>query len=344
MNKLTEYILKDSQKIYKNIDFRQLFGKHILITGASGMVGIYFLACLKHLSNDFPKSFTLTAIIHSDPSPYLKELVNYEGANLVQGDLSNSIFCQSLPNIDFVIHAAGYAQPGRFLLNPEKTLKINTATIFELFGKLVEDGTLLFVSSSEVYSGSPGGKYREDQIGNSNTDHPRSCYIEGKRCGEAICNAYRSKGINAMSARLSLAYGPGTKKGDKRALPSFVEKALKDKNIALQDEGKAIRTYCYVTDAVEHMWNILFRGTQCVYNVGGYSKISIAELAQKIGGQLGVSVDVPSGKTDTLAGSPKDVSLDMKRAEEELGKKDYVSLDEGLSHTIGWYKELYLKR
>jgi len=341
MNRLASYLLEDSKKIYDSIDFKPLFGKCVLITGASGMLGIYFLACLKHLANNFPGSVKLTAIVHSEPVGYLKELLNYNGAEILLGDLSDRDFCHSLPDVDFVVHAAGYAQPGRFLSNPEKTLKINTSTTFDLFEKLLPDGKFLFVSSSEVYSGLPGGKYTEDQIGNSNTDHPRSCYIEGKRCGEAIVNAYRSKGVEAKSVRLSLAYGPGTKTDDKRVLPSFIEKALKEKKISLLDDGKAIRTYCYVADAVENMWNVLFRGKEHVYNVGGFSKTTIAELAVKIGENLGVPIEIPLSSSESLVGSPQDVSLDIERMESEFGKKEFVSFDDGIFRTIGWYKELY---
>ena len=66
----------------------------------------------------------------------------------------------------------------------------------------------------------------ESDIGTTTPLHPRASYIEGKRGGETICNAYRSQGVRAVSARLALAYGPGTRKGDKRAMNSFIEKAL----------------------------------------------------------------------------------------------------------------------
>lgn len=198
------------------------------------------------------------------------------------------------------------------------------------------------MSTSEVYSGLPNPPYHENQIGTTNTTHPRSCYIEGKRCGEAICNAYRAQGVAAQSARLSLAYGPGTKSTDKRVINNFIFKALNGK-IDLLDHGEAKRTYCYISDAVEILWHILLKGKEPIYNVGGNSKITIADLAKKIAAYTGAVVEFPQSLNSAMAGAPEDVSLDMSLVEKEFGKRDYVSLDEGLQRTIAWQRALYKK-
>jgi nucleoside-diphosphate-sugar epimerase len=343
MHKLAELILQDAQSVCARIDFNELEGKNMLITGASGLVGTHFLACLNHLKSKEKLSFKVYSLINSNPSEYFKELAGFKGSEMVQGDLADINFCHSLPKADYIIHAAGYGQPGRFLQDPIKTIKLNTVVLLELFEKLLNGGKLLFLSTSEVYVGLPNPPYKETDIGTTNTNHPRACYIEGKRCGEAICNAYRQKGVKAKSARLSLAYGPGTKDGDKRAINEFIRKGLKER-IALLDQGQAKRTYCYVSDAVEIMWNILFRGSEAIYNVGGSSKTTIRELAQKIGDYLKVPVTYPASVLEGLVGAPEDVFLDMSKAEHEFNKKKYVDLTQGLKKTIEWQKLLYAIR
>jgi nucleoside-diphosphate-sugar epimerase len=339
MHTLFNIISDDCKKILGNVNLDELKSKTILITGASGLIGNYFLGCLWNLLNKKPSDTKVFAVLHSEPLPYFKEFLEYEGAEILTGDLSDDGFLKSLPNADHIIHAAGYGQPGRFMEEPIKTLKLNTSATFSLFEKLNPGGKFLFISTSEVYSGNPDYPYKENMIGTTNTDHPRSCYIEAKRCGEAICNAYRSKGINAKSARLSLAYGPGTKMDDQRVLNQFIQRAINGE-IKLLDMGEAKRTYCYVADAVEIMWNILLNGKEAIYNVGGHSKTTIGELAKKIGGLMDVSVIFPE-TSKVLAGSPEDVSLDMTKTETEFNKKGYVGLDEGLKRTIEWQKELY---
>ncbi len=342
MDKLYQIINEDAEKIIDKLDLSDLHEKTILITGASGLVGTYILASLKAFADRHPGRIKTIAVMQSAASSILQNFLDYEGAEVCNGDLTDYKFCQSLPLADYIIHAAGYGQPGMFMADQVKTITLNTFSTLELFKKLKPGGKFLFISTSEVYSGLPNPPYKEDQIGTTNTTHPRSCYIEAKRCGEAICNAYRAKGVDAKSARLCLAYGPGTKRGDKRVLNSFIEKAINGK-IEMMDRGEAKRTYCYIADAVEIMLNILFHGKEPIYNVGGLSKTTIAELAEKIGKQMDAPVIFPENSTLTMAGAPDDVFLNMNKVENEFSKIEYISFDEGLKKTIEWQKELYKK-
>jgi len=340
VNPLVSIIEKDVQKVVAAVELRELAGKSILLTGATGLLGIYFLASLRELSRQGYAPLSVIAVIHSELTAPFKSFLDFEGARVVQGDLTDINFVNGLGQFDYIIHAAGYGQPGRFMEDQVKTLQLNTSTTLGLFNRLVTDGHLLFLSSSEVYSGLPNPPYRETQIGTTNTTHSRSCYIEAKRCGEAICNAYRARGVNANSARLALAYGPGTKTGDRRVINSFIERGATQGKITLQDMGTAKRTYCYVSDAVEILWHILLRGNEPIYNVGGLSRTTIAELAQKVGHYMRVPVEFPKDARE-LGGAPDDVYLDMSRVQKEFKKTQYISFDEGLIQTIEWQKALY---
>ncbi len=339
MHILAKYIFDDACDLIKKINLSELNNKTVLITGATGLVGTYFLASLKCAETKGIKPKVIV-VAHSKPDKFFLDLLP-KNTKILSGDLTDTSFLKKLPKADYIIHSAGYGQPGKFLDDQVKTLKLNTLTTFSLLEKLENSGKFLFVSTSEIYSGSINIPYKETDIGTTNTSHKRSCYIEGKRCGEAIAFAYRLKGLAVKTARLSLAYGPGTKKDDERVLNSFIAKALSG-GITMLDEGRANRTYCYITDAVEMMWQILLFGKDFVYNVGGESKITIADLGKKIGTYLNVPVKVPL-KSTGLSEAPDDVWLDLSKTKEEFGKKDFVNLDDGLKKTIEWQKILYKK-
>lgn len=342
MNPLSEIIIRDAKNIINKVSFVGLDNKSILITGASGLIGTYLLASLYLLSTSKQFKFEVNLLIHFDPPELITPLINELDCNIYQGDVTNRDFCKTLPKTDYIIHAAGYGQPGKFMENPIKTLQINTTATLDLFEHLNKDGSFLFLSSSEVYSGLSNPPFNETQTGNTTTDHPRAPYIEGKRTGETICNEYRKLGINAKSARLSLAYGPGTKQHDKRVLNNFIEKALAQGKIDMLDQGEAKRTYCYVTDAVEMLWDILLFGKDNIYNVGGVSRTTIAELAKLIAKETGTSVIFPKKPSDVL-GAPDDVYLDLTKIQQEFNKRQFVSLEEGIRTTINWQKNLYNK-
>jgi nucleoside-diphosphate-sugar epimerase len=108
----------------------------------------------------------------------------------------------------------------------------------------------------------------------------------------------------------------------------------------LLDSGTAVRSYCYVADAVELLWQILLYGKEAVYNVGGRSTVTISDLAEMIGKMMGATVVFPTIQTE-IAGAPEEVRLDLTRVETEFAKTRYIGLVEGLNATIKWQRELY---
>ena len=277
--------------------------KHLIITGAYGLVGSNFT---------FPSDWKITRI-------KFNEIPDCEPA-------------------DYIIHAAGYGQPSKFTNDKIATIAVNTTTTIELFKKLKKDGTFLFVSTSEVYSGATP-PYKETDIGTTTPEHPRACYIEAKRCGEAICHAYQEQGYNVKIARLGLGYGAGTKKGDGRVLHQFIERALEDYNVfSCMGDGSATRNYIYIKDATYLMFKILTEGKQTVYNVGGIEKVSIKGLGQMIAELTGkIFVTTPDNRS--IKEAPQDVQLAMWNTLGEFPIA-FTPLFEGLKETIKWQKSL----
>lgn len=240
------------------------------------------------------------------------------------------------PFADYVIFASGYGQPAKFSENKLGTINLNIIGLQRAFKCLKLGGKLLYVSSSEVYSGAPS-PHKETDIGTTTPQHPRACYIEGKRCGEAICMAYKEQGYDVKIARLALAYGPGTKKGDTRVLNQFIESILTTGEIHMKDNGSAVRTYGYIDDVVKQLLFVLFESKYCVYNVGGESTISIRDLAFKIQDITGGAVIMG---TKPLEGAPDIVRLDLTKLHREMNY--YLTpIEEGLKRTIEYQKELY---
>jgi nucleoside-diphosphate-sugar epimerase len=216
-----EIILRDAEAIFKRARLDRLQGTNILVTGASGLIGTHILACLCHLSK-CGISVQVYAHMLSQMPPHLTELVGEGRFKVLQDDLADFNSYLRLPEADVIIHAAGYAQPTRFMENPIAVLQINTSATISLLKRLRQNGSFLFLSSSEIYSGLKDVPAAETAIGTTTPFHPRASYIEGKRSGEAICYAFRLQGIRSVSARLGDVYGPGTRKHDTRVLNSFI--------------------------------------------------------------------------------------------------------------------------
>lgn len=332
-------LIEDSLSSITNVPINLLSGQHILITGGSGLIGtnlLYSLLVCKTQGIDIK----VTYVTNNPPPDYLK-LLPFEH---VQMDLTSSESIKNLSknckNVDIIIHCATYGQPNKFLENKLGTITLNTTTTTILM-KEFHPKKFIFLSTSELYSGLTHNYFSEDQIGTTSPSHPRSCYIESKRCGEAICNAFVDHGIDSKIIRLCLAYGPGTKHGDKRVLNSFIEKALTQKKIVMLDRGDSLRTYGYISNCIYMIFKILLEGKQVTYNVGGISNVKIKDVADIIGSVLNVPVIIPD-VCNGLDGAPAGTQLNFQKFYDEFGKMDFVNIHKGIERTIEWQKGLYL--
>jgi nucleoside-diphosphate-sugar epimerase len=260
---------------------------------------------------------------------------------LIKGDITSINFIESFEKFDTIIHLAGYAQPSKFMRDPDSTIIINTLVVSGLMRKINAKGRFLFISSSEVYANSGLEINNELSVGTINSNHPRSPYIYSKLLGESLVDYYsNSTPLEGKVARLSMTYGPGIKKGDERALSQFLFQALKEREIKLIDQGLALRQYLYVCDAVSALLKILFLGSKKLYNIGSGAAgfISIADAAAKISLTTNSKLVIPKENLNLLSSQPQ-VNLDVSRFEHEFGSLLNVNFEEGISRTISWLSE-----
>jgi nucleoside-diphosphate-sugar epimerase len=337
---------RSKSKFYKEIvnassvdivDLSALSGKKVLITGASGVIGFNLLYQIL----SYPGYSSLPAVtyqIRSDLPKIMADVLDgYDNLRVIQTDFSDLSLFEDV--YDYVIHAATYGQPGKYVSEKLKTIELNTTITMQLLKRVnSEGGKFLFLSSSDVYAGSQQFPTKEVDLGISNPWHTRSSYFEGKRCGEAICSAYLGSSIEAKVARVSLGYGPGFKLGDKRVMYEFVFKALREKKITLKDAGHASRTYCYMTDLNEQLLNILLNSRDSFYNASGNSRITIYGLASLIGDALGVPVVIPDKniQDEQTLNAPEEVWLSNEKYNLEFGKSSYISIENGIESVIKW--------
>jgi nucleoside-diphosphate-sugar epimerase len=330
---------EDIRKVVRTEHIEYFRNKSILITGASGLIGTYFSAFFEYLNAIYMCNIELFL------SSYSGEFSSLElspKTNIIIGDLNSIETLSRFPKFDVIIHAAGYGQPGKFLRDYQNTMKLNSCATIELTKKLNPNGTMLFISSSEVYSGLSEPPFKESEIGSSNTSHDRSSYIEGKRFGEAVLanESMRNPLGRYHSIRLALAYGPGIKVSDERVINTFVKDALLNGEINLQDPGLAWRTYCYIADALDMCLTVLLKGAEPVYNIGGISRVQIIELAREIALQTNAKVHAPISGDQFKVGAPNDVWLDLTLINEIRKSNNFVTLSDGISKLISWTRNI----
>ena len=111
-NKIIE---EDIRSIWNEIDLSSLAGKSILLTGATGLIGTYLIYSLLEFNKLSSKPVQIHVIVHNGYPEHLEFLMESDMVITHKGDLSDFAFCNSLPDCDYIIHAAGYGQPGKFM-------------------------------------------------------------------------------------------------------------------------------------------------------------------------------------------------------------------------------------
>lgn len=329
MNKIFN---NDAFDVCSKINLKKLENKKVLVVGGNGLIGLNIINVLDYYNKHFSKKkIKISSISLTKPFFKIKDIRYFVG------DITNEKFINKIPNAHYIFFTAGYGQPKKFLKYKKSTILINTFSLIKFSEKIINRGKLIYMSSSEIYSGNKKHIYSENDLGQTASNHPRSIYIEGKKCGEAIVHSLINNKINAVSLRISLAYGPGVKKNDSRVMNELIVKSLKG-DIFLKDAGNAIRTYCYISDIIRMILNITLRNRHSVYNIGGVSTLSIKDLAKKI--SYNTKKKLILGKKEYMKDAPKRVKLSIKRFEHEFGKQKFINIDTGLKRTIDWYKSI----
>lgn len=335
-----QIIEQDIQSILSRIDWGAIKDASILVTGANGFIGTYMISALSAASTKHHLNLKITGISKSPPNCAIQEIATrVSGFRFLQENLGESFTFDG--QVDYVVHAATYSPPAKFLEHKLETIVLNTVLTEKLLQLCqANKAVMLFISSSEVYGQAQVIPTPETYSGNCQTTQPRSVYAESKRLGETICSVFRDEGVEVRIARISATYGPGITIRDKRVLGDFLGKALGRKHIDLVDNGQQERTWLYISDCVAMLLNILLRGKHFVYNIGGNETVSILDLARMIGEMTDSRYSIPEHGAHSSRSAPDMVKLDISRVTEEFQINRFVGLKEGLERTIAWNRDL----
>lgn len=317
------------------------FPKTWIVTGATGLIGTHLIAAISRYFSKFGVEGEIIAVSLSESLDSWQSTPKQ--LQRVYGDVSDPSFCRALPAVDCVVHAAGYGQPRKFLEDPVKTFMLNTTGTKELLKKVKKDGRFLFISSSELYSGFAGNSCTESSIGTTTPEHPRAAYIEGKRSGEFLVHRIAQEvGMLAYCARVALAYGPGTRRDDKRVINELIRRGIVEGEVYLRDVGAVRRTYGYISDVTYLLLLVLLSGVPGTYNVGGKSETTISSLAELIAAICEVPFRIESKADGESAdpSAPEVVGMDLNKTLGLGPEPNWVSLEDGLSRTIRWQRQV----
>lgn len=304
-----------------------------VVTGGAGFLGSHLVDLLlarghRVIAIDNFVTGSVNNIAHLGGNP---------GFKFIQQDVTEFIFLD-VP-VDYVWHFASPASPIDYLKLPIQTLKVGSLGTHKALGLAKNKrARFLLASTSEIYGDPLVHPQKEDYWGNVNTIGPRGCYDEAKRFAEALTMAYhREHGVDTRIVRIFNTYGPRMRLNDGRVVPAFISQALNNRPLTVFGKGGQTRSFCYCSDLIEGIYRLMNTlGVEPV-NIGNPHEMTVLEFAHEIIKATGSRSKVmfkPLPQDD-----PKQRRPDITRARERLRWEPKVSLTEGLSKTIEYFRD-----
>jgi UDP-glucuronate decarboxylase len=319
----------------RNYNSRQ----RVLVTGGAGFLGSHLIDALLARGHEVICADNL----FTGTKRNIEHLRDHSCFEFVRHDITFPLYIE----VDQIYNLACPASPVHYQHDPVQTTKTSVHGAINMLGLAKRVGARIFqASTSEVYGDPSVHPQPETYWGNVNPIGVRSCYDEGKRCAETLFfDYYRQYKLDIRVARIFNTFGPRMHPNDGRVISNFIVQALRSEDITLYGDGSQTRSFCYVDDLVDAIIRFMEHvgdGSACAFpgplNLGNPAEFTIRQLAEKIveiAGARSRIVFRPLPSDDPLQRQP-----DISRARQLLAWEPKVQLEEGLTRTIAYFREL----
>lgn len=241
---------------------------------------------------------------------------------------------------DLIVHAAGGSSVGQSWESPRSDFDLSvgsTAEILDFVRHQMPRPRVTLISSAAVY-----GDVGSATLSEEDPCLPMSPYGAHKRvCEELVLAEGRMSGIGVAVVRFFSLFGNGLRK---QILWDILRRTSQSGGdpLELWGDGTETRDFLHVDDAARLIFlasEAIIPGRSRVFNGASGVPVSIKDLAIALLRQAGVAAELRFNGM-RRAGDPLCLTASVARAQNELCFEPSVSLEEGLSAYVAWFRSV----
>ena len=308
-----------------------------LITGGAGFIGSNLVEyLLKHNAGK-------VVVLDNLATGFVENIRSFYSSpnfKLIHGDICDiGKVTEACIGIDYVFHEAALGSVPRSIENPIATHNVNASGFLSVLVAARDAGVkrVVYASSSSVYGDSSELPKTEGNIG-----RPLSPYAVSKLVNEFYADIFcRTYDMEIIGLRYFNIFGPKQNpKGEyAAAIPLFIDGLLHNKPVFINGDGEQTRDFTFVENAVQAnikaMFCENFEAIGEVFNIAVGGKISVNQLFNTLKKITGSSLQATYRQS--RQGDVRESLADISKAEQVLGYKPVVGLEEGLKRTVEWF-------
>jgi nucleoside-diphosphate-sugar epimerase len=307
----------------------------VLVTGGAGFVG-------SHIAATSAARGARVRVIDDLSTGHLENLEEIGGdIDFVQGSLNDEeTLRRALEDVELVYHEAAIPSVPRSVENPRETHRACVEATFSLLLAARERGVrrVVYAASSSAYGDQPTLPKVETM-----SPDPLSPYAAAKLIGEYYCQVFtRTYKLETVALRYFNVFGPRQDPSSTYSgvISRFIGALLTGQTPVIYGDGEQSRDFTYVSNVVDANVRAAetTRGVGQIINVANGERVTLNELLERLKEITG-KTEVQAEYRDARVGDVKHSLADITRAREFLGYEPQVGLEEGLRHTIDWWKQ-----
>lgn len=312
-------------------------GRPVLVTGAGGFIGSHLTERLIHEGAQVRAFVRYTSradlgLLSLLPADKLAAL------DVISGDLRDvEAVRDAARGVDTIFHLGALIAIPYSYIHPREVIEVNVlgTTNVLMAARDFAVRRVVHTSTSEVY-----GTARYTPIDEAHPLQGQSPYSASKIGADKIVESFvRSFELPVATLRPFNTYGP--RQSARAVIPTIITQALTLDEVRLGSLTPQ-RDLTFVTDTVDGFVRMATHDAAIgqEVNIGADATISIGELAQKILGLIGRDLSIVSEEQRMRPAGSEVLRLwaDNRKADQLIGWRPQVSLDEGLRRTIAWIR------